>query len=104
MKGDIDLKSNHSYKNNVYDDLNEPPLLEDLGIDLEIIKMRTLSVLKMSKCDEKFLNETDMTGPLLLGFIFGMCLLFAGKAHFGYIYGFGFTGTFCLYFILNLLS
>lgn len=38
--------------------------------------MRTLSVLKMSKCDEKFLNETDMMGPLLLGFIFGMCLLF----------------------------
>jgi len=37
--------------------------------------MRTLSVLKMSKCDEQFLNETDMMGPLLLGFIFGMCLL-----------------------------
>ena len=27
-----------------------------------------------------------------------------GKVQFGYIYGFGISGTVCLYFILNLLS
>jgi len=34
LKGNIDLQKNESYMNNVLDDLNEPPLLEDLGIDL----------------------------------------------------------------------
>ena len=58
-----------------YDEENEPPLLEDLGIDLKLIKMRTLSVLKFEKCQEEFVREADMSGPLLLILVFGMLLL-----------------------------
>ena len=58
-----------------YDEENEPPLLEDLGIDLKLIKMRALSVLKFEKCQEEFVKEPDMSGPLLLVLVFGMLLL-----------------------------
>ena len=37
--------------------------------------MRTLSVLTLKKCDEKFLNDPDMSGPLLLGFMLGIFLM-----------------------------
>jgi len=62
-----------------YDEENEPPLLEDLGIDLKLIKMRTLSVLKFEKCQEEFVREADMSGPLLLILVFGMLLLCVNK-------------------------
>jgi hypothetical protein len=79
-------------------------LLEDLGIDLELIKQRTLSVLLMKNCKQEFAIHSDMMGPVLLGFVLGILLLLNGKVHFGYIYGFGITGIVCLYTILNLLS
>jgi hypothetical protein len=102
----------------------------DLGIDLELIKQRTLSVLLMKNCKQEFAIHSDMMGPVLLGFVLGILLLLVklkkkffflipktliskkfflshtqnGKVHFGYIYGFGITGIVCLYTILNLLS
>jgi len=92
-----------SYSGNP-DDLNEPPLLEDLGIDLENIKTKTLAVLTLKKCDDKFLDEADMSGPLLLALAFGGFLLLSGKVHFGYIYGFGALGCISIYMLMNLLS
>ncbi len=64
------------------------------------------------KCDDKFLVEADMSGPLLLAFCFGALLMLviwnlyykSGKIHFGYIYGFGVIGTISVYTIMNLLS
>lgn len=84
--------------------IEEPPLLEDLGIDLENIKTKTIAVLTLKKCDEKFLVEADMSGPLLLALAFGGLLLLSGKVHFGYIYGFGGLGCLSLYTVMNLLS
>ena len=51
----------------------------DLGIDLKLIKMRTLSVLKFQKCQEEFVQESDMAGPFLLALAFGMLLLLVKK-------------------------
>ncbi|KAL4481622.1 hypothetical protein ABPG74_007711 [Tetrahymena malaccensis] len=89
--------------NNVDPD-NEPPLLVELGIDLNSIKVRTLSVLKFQKCDIQFLEDPDMSGPIILGFIFGFLLLLSGKLQFGYVYGFGISGTVAIYCIMNFLS
>ena len=98
LSGNISLigggfpKSNN---NNLPDILDEPPLLEgiflknifwifvaflkkkkkDLGIDLENFKNKTLSILGLKKCDEKFIKEGDMCGPLLFAFVFGGLLM-----------------------------
>lgn len=88
----------------VYDEDNEPPLLEDLGIDLDLIKQRTLAVLKFKHLDERFAKDADMSGPLLIALFFGSLLLIRQKISFGYIYGFGVMGTICIYMIINLLS
>lgn len=82
----------------------EPPLLEDLGINPEHIKEKTISVLTFKNVDERLLEDPDMAGPLLFVVIFGALLLFAGKVHFGAIYGFGLLGSFGIYAVMNLMS
>lgn len=46
----------------------------------------------------------DMTGPIFVGVIFGILLLFKGKIEFGSIYGFGLTGCVGIYLLINLLT
>lgn len=48
---------------------------KELGVDLNSIKIRTLSVLKFKKCNIEFLEDPDMSGPFILEFIFGFLLL-----------------------------
>ncbi|EGR33339.1 Yip1 domain protein [Ichthyophthirius multifiliis] len=93
-----------SFDPNNIDPDNEPPLLEDLGIDLQSIKQRILIVLKIKQCDKQYLEDTDLAGPILFGFILGFLLMLSGKLHFGYIYGFGISGTIGIYCIMNFLS
>ncbi|KAK6588269.1 Yip1p like integral membrane [Cryptosporidium xiaoi] len=88
-----------------YDDiLNEPPLLEELGID-------PLNILKYMKCVVLFKSigegkevEWDMAGPILLIGCLGFFLLLAGKIHFGYIYGIGILSCIGTYILLNIMS
>lgn len=47
----------------------------DLGIDLELIKVRTLAVLKFQHLDERFAKDADMSGPLLIALALGSLLL-----------------------------
>lgn len=54
-------------------------LILDLGIDLENIKSKTLAVLLFKKCDEKFVKEADMSGPLLLALVYGSLLMLVIK-------------------------
>jgi hypothetical protein len=55
---------------------NEPPLLEELGINFQHIWIKTQSVLiPTKKINEHILDDADLAGPLVFGFIFGMCLL-----------------------------
>jgi hypothetical protein len=78
--------------------------MEELGINPEQIKEKTISVLLFKHVDGKLLEDPDMTGPLLFIIIFGNLLLLAGKAHFGSIYGFGLIGSLGIYVVLNLMS
>ena len=95
---------------------NEPPLLEELGINLEHIWLKTKAVVLpfrrfSSKTNNTALLEpdlivkdADLAGPLALALALGGEMLLMGKVHFGYIYGFGLFGCLSLTLVLNLMS
>lgn len=63
---------------------NEPPLLEELGINVNHIWDKTLAVLNpLRKSEATILNECDLAGPLVFCLAFGCFLMLAGKIHFG---------------------
>lgn len=59
----------------------EPPLLEELGINFEHIWQKTLTVLNpMKPADGSIMNETDLTGPMVFCLALGATLLLVGCA------------------------
>ena len=84
---------------------NEPPLLEELGINLPHIREKTLAVLNpMKPVDADLMSDTDMAGPLAFCLLLGMSLLLRGKVHFGYIYGFGVFGCLAVATVIQLMA
>jgi hypothetical protein len=84
---------------------NEPPLLEELGINFSHIKQKTLAVLNpRGIITQDIMSDSDLAGPLLFCLIFGTFLLLAGKVHFGYIYGVALFGTVSLHYFFKLMS
>lgn len=112
---------------------DEPPLLEELGINFEHIKckvptrrcstrageinvsllltpetcmyIQSLIVLNPFRVvPDTIMDDADLAGPLLFIFLFGIFLMLSGKVHFGYIYGVGVLGVVSLFLILNLMS
>lgn len=97
---------NDSYGNmGGYDDYeNEPPLLEELGVNFDHVFSKTKAVvIPTSRLSESILEDADLAGPLFYCLALGMCLLMSGKVHFGYIYGFSVFGCFSMNAIINLL-
>jgi hypothetical protein len=85
--------------------LNEPPLLEELGINPYQIMEKTLAVLNpLRNTEASILQDTDLAGPVVFCVLFGFFLLLAGKVSFGYIYGIGVIGCVGMYFLLNMMS
>lgn len=82
----------------------DPPLLEELGINPSQIKQKAISVLLGKNVEANALEQTDMAGPVVFVMMFGLLLLMAGKLHFGYIYGFGVLGCIGIYCVVNLMS
>jgi len=89
---------------------NEPPLLEELGVNFPHIYSKSRAVVfpfgKHAKSLESGLieNDADLAGPLAFALGLGGELLLAGKMHFGYVYGFGLSGCFAMTLLLNLLN
>ncbi|ORX48589.1 Yip1-domain-containing protein [Hesseltinella vesiculosa] len=84
---------------------DEPPLLEELGINFQHIQAKSLTVLNpFKKVSDTIMDDADLAGPLLFIFLFGIFLMLSGKVHFGYIYGVGVLGVVSIYLILNLMS
>lgn len=84
---------------------DEPPLLEELGINFEHIQAKTLAVLNPLKPMERdVMVDTDMAGPLCFVLLMGFVLLFSGKVSFGYIYGVGLLGSVSIYALLNMMA
>lgn len=83
----------------------EPPLMEELGIDLPQIYQTTLTVLDPSRpAATNLMDDPDLSGPLIFCLAFGSLLLLSGKIHFGYIYGVALVGAVAMYTLLNLMS
>jgi len=97
-----------------YEDIeNEPPLLEELGINIGHILLKTKAVVIPFKRFNKnsalmdpamIVEDADLAGPLAFALLLGGELLFSGKIHFGYIYGFGMFGCLAMTLILNLMT
>ncbi|RKP12984.1 hypothetical protein BJ684DRAFT_234, partial [Piptocephalis cylindrospora] len=84
---------------------NEPPLLEELGINFGHIQSKSIAVLNPIKpIDKHLMDDTDLAGPLLFYLLFGVLLLMSGKVHFGYIYGVAALGCLAIHSILSLMS
>ncbi|XP_041360073.1 protein YIPF5-like [Gigantopelta aegis] len=84
---------------------DEPPLMEELGINFDHIVQKTTAVLNPLKVtDHDIMQDTDLAGPLVFCLSFGVSLMLAGKLQFGYIYGIGVVGCLAMYALLNLMS
>eukprot|EP00754_Rhynchopus_humris_P051767 Rhum_TRINITY_DN9724_c0_g1::Rhum_TRINITY_DN9724_c0_g1_i1::g.34909::m.34909/K20363/YIP1, YIPF5; protein transport protein YIP1 len=74
------------------DDEEELPILEELGINLEHIRSKALSVLNpfkiqdTEKCKE-YIEDDDLAGPVCFAVLLGVSMMLEGKMHFGHIYG-----------------
>ena len=89
----------------MYDEDNEPPLLEELGINFDHIFKKTKSVLNpFTTPDLSILDDVDLAGPLVFCLAFACSLLLLGKIHFGYVYGIVTLGTVGMYSLLNLMT
>jgi hypothetical protein len=87
----------------------EPPLLEELGINPSRIFEKSLAVLNPfhsnGQLDMNLLYEADLAGPVALCIVLGTCLLLAGaKAHFGYVYGLVTISCIAMYFLLKFMA
>lgn len=84
----------------------EPPLLEELEINIEQIMQKTWAVLTFKSLNENknILYEPDLAGPLAFLLAFGFLLLLSGKIQFGYVYGLGTLGCLIIYSLIHLMT
>ncbi|XP_076013160.1 protein YIPF7-like [Genypterus blacodes] len=83
----------------------EVPLLEELGINLDHIWQKTLTVLNPLKAaDGSIMRETDLTGPVLFCLALGLTLMMAGKVQFGCIYGLSLLACAGMFSLLSLMA
>lgn len=97
-------KDEGEHKNNNNEDEEELPLLEELGINPQNIKNKIIGVITLKRIDKKFLEDSDMAGPLLIFLLFAFSLVLQYKINFGYIYGISLFGSILLFLLLNLMS
>ncbi len=84
---------------------NEPPLHEELGINIPSVLAKAKAVANpFSKIDSSFADEADMTGPVVLGVLLGFAHMFQKKVQFSVIYSQMIVGCLSVYFIFNLMS
>ena len=70
------LKPEGESENMLIDEINDPPLLEELGIDPVAVKNRVLQIFKFAYgLDKNFFEDTDLSGPLLIAILFGAFLM-----------------------------
>ena len=98
---------------------DEPPLLEELGINFDHIYQKTVAVMNPWKhTSSEVINEgtkpkltqnwpefdltkflVDLTGPFVFCMALGAAMLMVGKVQFGYIYGIGAVGVIGMWFL-----
>lgn len=83
----------------------DPPLLEELGIDVEEILRHVKQVVLFAGVDSSnFHLKCDIGGPLVIMAVFGFLLTVSGQSSFESIYTVGVTGIIGMWLLLNLMS
>ncbi|XP_020108878.1 protein YIPF5 homolog [Ananas comosus] len=83
---------------------DEPPLLEELGINTRQIWRKTTSILNPVRVNPNLHEDADLSGPFLFLMAFGLFQLLAGKFHFGIILGWVTVAALFLYVVFNMLA
>lgn len=84
---------------------DEPPLLEELGINMPaVVGKARLVANPFSRIDSTFADDADMTGPLLLCLLLGFLHLLQRKVQFSVIYSQATVGCLSIYVVFNLMS
>ena len=82
----------------------EPPLLEDVGVDPELIADKIISIIKLETPTQRYIEESDLFGPSMIAFLLGLLLMLSGKMHFGDIYALFVLGNILIFVLFNLMS
>jgi len=97
------FESNNQAEEDEY--ANEPPLLEELGINVGDIIERIKGVALFRRVkDAQDHSDWDIGGPLAILTVMCIFLMLAGKVHFGYIYGVGIVGCTGAWLLVNAIS
>lgn len=90
---------------------DEAPLLEELGINLQHMVLKTKAVvfpfsrLGGDRIDPAAIcQDGDLPGPVALLLLLGGEMVMAGKLQFGYIYIYGLFGCLAMTLVVNLIS
>lgn len=82
----------------------EPPLMEELGINTHLIMKKTLNILNPIRLNSDLHEDADLAGPFVLCMMMGLFQLLAGKLQFGVILGWICMASFFLYVVFNMLA
>lgn len=82
---------------------DEPPLLEELGIDISGI-LRRSSCIASSRTGGLDLEELDMGGPLIFVLVLACTHLLTGKLHFGVILGWSVVCSILVWLVVNSMA
>ncbi|KAM7203648.1 hypothetical protein V8F20_003943 [Naviculisporaceae sp. PSN 640] len=83
----------------------EPPLLQELGINMSHVQAKTLAVLNpFGRIDQHLMDDSDLAGPILFCVLYGTALLLSGRVNFGFIYGLAVVGSTLLHWIISLMA
>ncbi|XP_047316186.1 protein YIPF5 homolog [Impatiens glandulifera] len=83
---------------------DEPPLLEELGINTKQIWHKSISILNPIRVNADLHEDADLSGPFLFLMAFGLFQLLAGKLHFGILLGWVTMASLFLYVVFNMLA
>jgi protein YIPF5/7 len=78
---------------------NEPPLLEELGIDPLSVLDNLKSTLLM-----KEMKTVDLTGPIMVLFSLVFLLALSGKYHINHLYSLSLLGSLFTYALINVMN
>jgi len=85
----------------------DPPLLQELGIDTNRIKTESQVTFKALSFDNKvnaYESSHDLTGPVVFLVVYTLALILKGKLHCGYIYLISLVSTLSSYMLFNLMG
>ncbi|RMZ81502.1 hypothetical protein DV738_g2297, partial [Chaetothyriales sp. CBS 135597] len=82
----------------------EPSLMEELGVNFDHIKTKTVAVLNpWTRPSPHIMDDSDLYGGLLFLVLYGTFLALSGKFFYGYIYGIALFGSIGLHWIFALI-